>query len=56
MKKIPIFDHFKREKLKILDFSPLKIVNFGTKIQIDTFDKCFHQLEFFDKKYTFDTL
>ena len=47
---------FKRENSNILEFLPPKIINFDTEIQSDFFSKCFHQLEFLNKKCSFDTL
>ena len=42
-----ILDQFMRENSKFL---PLKIVNFGTKIQIDYFESVFINFNFLDKK------
>ena len=46
----------KRENSNILEFLPPKIINFDTEIQSDFFSKCFHQVEFLNKKCSFDTL
>ena len=54
--EILIFDPFTSENLNKLSFLPLKIVNFGAKIQIDYFPSFFLQLEFLTIKWSFGTL
>ena len=54
--KNSIFDQIRRENSNVLDFLPLKILNFGTEIQIDHKSKCFHQFEFLTQKWAFGTL
>ena len=52
-----IFDQFRRENSNAFRiFSPLKIINFASKIEIDHFSKLFNNLYFLDTKWTFDTL
>ena len=49
--KNSIFDRIRRENSNILDFLPLKILNFGTKIQIDQNLNVFISLNFLTKKW-----
>ena len=54
--KNSIFDQISRENSNIVDFLPLKILNFGTKIQIDQNLNVFISLNFLTKKWAFGTL